>query len=338
MKINPANLKEFAGRFALAPGARINLKKDFDPNDTAGYEKPENAAAFLEGGVELLAQYQEKLYAENSRSLLVVLQALDAAGKDSTIDHVMSGVNPQGCQVSSFKVPTPEELDHDFLWRAVKALPARGNIGIFNRSYYEEVLVVRVHPQFLAGQRLPPHTLGEGLWAQRFEEINNFEKYLTDNGTDIVKIYLNVSKDEQCRRQMARIDTPEKNWKFNPGDIEERKYWDDYLAAYGAVFEHTSTPWAPWYIVPADPKWFARIAVAGIIAHRLIEMDPQYPVVDEKGKQAMLACRETLSGECGDGAPAASAPERPAPAAAVMPDDTPVKPRSKKDKKKSKKK
>jgi PPK2 family polyphosphate:nucleotide phosphotransferase len=207
MKIDPSNLKEFVKRFAVAPGSKIDLKKDFDPGDTAGYEKPENASAFLDEGVAFLADYQEKLYAENARSLLVVLQALDAAGKDSTIDHVMSGVNPQGCQVYSFKAPTPEELDHDFLWRAVKALPARGNIGIFNRSHYEEVLVVRVHPQFLTGQRLPPRTLGEGLWKQRFEEINNFEKYLVDNGTDIVKIYLNVSKDEQCRRQMARIDT-----------------------------------------------------------------------------------------------------------------------------------
>ena len=300
MKIDPSNLKEFVKRFAVAPGSKIDLKKDFDPGDTAGYEKPENAAAFLDEGVEFLADYQEKLYAENARSLLVVLQALDAAGKDSTIEHVMSGINPMGCQVTSFKAPSVAELDHDYLWRVVQALPARGNIGIFNRSHYEEVLVVRVHPQFLNGQRLPPRTLGEGLWKQRFAEINNFEKYLVDNGTDIVKIYLNVSKDEQCRRQLARIDTPEKNWKFNAGDIEERKYWDDYLAAYEAVFEHTSTPWAPWYVVPADPKWFARIAVAGIIANKLIEMDPQFPAVDEKGKQAMLTCRETLAGECGE--------------------------------------
>ncbi len=331
MKIDPSNLKEFVKRFAVAPGSKIDLKKDFDPDDTAGYEKPENASAFLDEGVEFLADYQERLYAENARSLLVVLQALDAAGKDSTIEHVMSGVNPMGCQVYSFKAPTPDELDHDYLWRVVKVLPARGNIGIFNRSHYEEVLVVRVHPQFLKGQRLPPRTLGEGLWKQRFEEINNFEKYLVDNGTDIVKIYLNVSKDEQCRRQLARIDTPEKNWKFNVGDIEERKYWDDYLAAYEAVFEHTSTPWAPWYVVPADPKWFARIAVAGIIANKLIEMDPQFPAVDEKGKQAMLACRETLAGECGADQAAASAAGKPAVKDAVKPD-------TKKSKKKTKKK
>jgi PPK2 family polyphosphate:nucleotide phosphotransferase len=333
MKIDPSNIKDFVKRFAVAPGSKVDLKMDFDPGDTAGYEKPENAAALLDEGVELLADYQEKLYAENARALLVVLQALDAAGKDSTIEHVMSGINPQGCQVTSFKAPSVDELDHGYLWRVSSALPARGNIGIFNRSHYEEVLVVRVHPEFLKGQRLPPRTLGEGLWKQRFEEINNFEKYLVDNGTDIVKIYLNVSKDEQCRRQLARIDTPEKNWKFNAGDIEERKYWDDYLAAYEQVFEHTSTPWAPWYVVPADPKWFARIAVAGIIANKLIEMDPQFPAVDEKGKVAMLACRETLAGECGDGAPAASAPEIPASSAPARPDA-----KKDKSKKKSKKK
>jgi PPK2 family polyphosphate:nucleotide phosphotransferase len=333
MNIDPSHLKEFVKRFAVVPGAKVNLKRDFDPGDTAGYEKPENAAEFLDEGVKFLANYQERLYAENSRALLVVLQALDAAGKDSTIEHVMSGINPQGCQVYSFKAPTPDELDHDYLWRAVTALPARGNIGIFNRSHYEEVLVVRVHPQFLTGQRLPPRTLGEGLWKQRFEEINNWEKYLVENGTDIVKIYLNVSKDEQCRRQLARIDTPEKNWKFNAGDIEERKYWDDYLTAYEEVFEHTTTPWAPWYVVPADPKWFARIAVAGIIANKLIEMDPQFPAVDEKGKEAMLTCRETLAGECGDGAPAARAPQKPATAAQAQPDA-----KKDKSKKKSKKK
>ena len=330
MKIDVPNIKNFAQRFAIAPGKKVDLKKDFDPGDTAGYEKPENAAAFLDEGVEFLARYQEKLYAENARSLLVVLQALDAAGKDSTIEHVMSGINPMGCQVTSFKAPSVAELDHDYLWRVVQALPARGNIGIFNRSHYEEVLVVCVHPQFLNGQRLPARTLGEGLWKQRFAEINNFEKYLTDNGTDIVKIYLNISKDEQCRRQLARIDTPDKNWKFNAGDIEERKYWDDYIAAYEAVFEHTSTSWAPWYVVPADPKWFARIAVAGIIAQKLIEMDPQFPTVEEKGKQAMLACRGTLVAECGDGAPTARAPEKPSAA-------EPAKPGSKKNKKKSKK-
>ena len=231
--------------------------------------------------------------------LLVVLQALDAAGKDSTIEHVMSGLNPTACQVYNFKAPSAEELDHDYLWRAWKVLPARGNIAIFNRSYYEEVLVVRVHPQFLDAQRLPKRTLGKGLWQQRFKEINNFETFLVDNGFEVIKIFLNVSEEEQCKRQLARIDTPEKNWKFNAGDIEERKYWDDYIAAYEDVLSRTSTGTAPWYVVPADAKWFARIVVAAIIANKLVQMDPQFPSVSEEGRQAMLACREGLAAECG---------------------------------------
>jgi PPK2 family polyphosphate:nucleotide phosphotransferase len=299
MKIKPSELKKFTSRFVVKPGVEIDLKKGFDPGDTAGYEKPENAAELLHDGVEFLAAYQEKLYAENSRGLLVVLQALDAAGKDSTIEHVMSGLNPTACQVYSFKAPSADELDHDYLWRAWKVLPARGNIAIHNRSYYEEVLVVQVHPQFLNGQRLPKRTLGKGLWSQRYKEINSFEKYLVDNGFEVIKIFLNVSKEEQCRRQLARIDTPEKNWKFNPGDIEERKYWDDYMAAYQEVLTRTSTAYAPWFVVPADAKWFARIVVAAIIANKLVQMDPQYPTVSDEGKQTMLTCREGLAAECG---------------------------------------
>jgi PPK2 family polyphosphate:nucleotide phosphotransferase len=297
MNLKPSDFKQFVRHFMVEPGSKVNVKQDFDPRDSYGYSRPENAAEILQDGVELLAEYQDKLYAENARSLLVVLQALDAAGKDSTIKHVMSGVNPAGCQVTSFKAPSVEELDHDYLWRCVKALPARGNIGIFNRSHYEEVLVVRVHPKFLDAQRLPPHVLGEGLWAQRFRQINDFEQHLAENGTEIVKIYLNVSKDKQAERQLERIDKPEKNWKFNPGDIKERQYWDEYLADYQEVFEHTSTPWAPWYVVPADRKWFARIAVAAIIAQKMIEMDPQYPTVSEVQRQEMLACREILLAE-----------------------------------------
>jgi PPK2 family polyphosphate:nucleotide phosphotransferase len=303
MKIKNLDLKEFSDRFLIHPGKKVNLEVDFDPSDTAGYEKPENAAELLREGVEFLASYQEKLYAENSHGLLVVLQALDAAGKDGTIEHVMSGLNPQACQVYNFKTPSVEELDHDYLWRAAKVLPARGNIAIFNRSYYEEVLVVRVHPAFLDGQRLPKKTLGKGLWLQRFKEINNFEKYLVNNGFEIIKIYLNLSKEEQCRRQLARIDTPEKNWKFNPGDIEERKYWAEYLSAYEQVFAHTSTEYAPWYVVPADAKWFARIAVAAIIANKLVEMDPQFPNVSEADIQEMKVCREILAAECGSADP-----------------------------------
>lgn len=297
MHLKPSDFQHFARHFLVEPGRKVNLKKDFDPADTHGYNKPENAGDILQDGVELLAEYQEKLYAEDARALLVVLQALDAAGKDSTIKHVMSGVNPAGCQVTSFKAPNSEELDHDYLWRCVRALPARGNIGIFNRSHYEEVLVVRVHPRFLDAQRLPPASLGEGLWRQRFRQINDFERHLTDNGTEIVKIYLNVSKDKQLERQLERIDKPEKHWKFNPGDIEERKYWDEYLAAYEQVFEHTSTAWAPWYVVPADRKWFARIAVAAIIAAKLMAMDPQFPSVSPAQRDAMLACRQTLLAE-----------------------------------------
>ena len=297
MHLTPHALKDFARRFAVAPGAKVHMH-DFDPGDTAGFDKPENAGEILAAGVELLADYQDKLYAENARGLLVVLQALDAAGKDSTIKHVMGGLNPAGCQVTSFKAPSPEELDHDYLWRCVRALPGRGVIGLFNRSYYEEVLVVRVHPAFLDAQRLPPRTLGDGLWPQRFREINHFERYLVDNGTEVVKIYLNVSKDEQCRQQLERIDTPAKHWKFNPRDLEERKFWDDYMAAYAEVFTHTSTEWAPWHVVPGDKRWFARIAVAAIIAEKLMEMDPQYPTVSESAREAMTAGRAALVSEC----------------------------------------
>ncbi len=286
MRLQPSDFKRFARHFLVEPGSKVNIKKDFAPDDTHGYAKPENADEILQDGVELLAEYQEKLYAENARALLVVLQALDAAGKDSTIKHVMSGVNPAGCQVTSFKAPSPEELEHDYLWRCVKALPARGNIGIFNRSHYEEVLVVRVHPEFLAGQRLPAAALGEGLWPQRFRQINDFERHLAENGSEIVKIYLNVSKEKQLERQLERIDTPEKNWKFNPGDIKERKHWDAYLAA-------------PWYVVPADRKWFTRIAVAAIIADKLMDMDPQYPTVSQAQRDEMLVCRQTLLAEQG---------------------------------------
>lgn len=294
MQLQPADIKRFARHFLVQPGSKVNIKKDFDPRDTHGYDKPENAGDILQAGVELLAEYQDRLYAENARALLVVLQALDAAGKDSTIKHVMSGVNPAGCQVTSFKAPSAEELDHDYLWRCVKALPARGNIGIFNRSHYEEVLVVRVHPQFLTAQRLPRESMGDKLWDQRFRQINDFERHLAENGTEIVKIFLHVSKQEQAERQLERIDKPEKNWKFNAGDIEERKHWDAYMAAYEQVFEHTSTAWAPWYVVPADRKWFARLAVAAIIAQKLIEMDPRYPTVSEAQRQEMLACRAAL--------------------------------------------
>ncbi len=290
------DLSKFVKQFRVEPGRKVRLAKDFDPGSTGGLEKKSiDEDELLAQGIQVLADYQEKLYAENSRALLIIVQALDAAGKDSAIAHVMSGVNPTGCQVFSFKAPNAEELDHDYLWRIVKALPERGRIGIHNRSHYEEVLAVRVHPAFLVPQRLPPATLGAGLWKQRFEEINNFEKYLVHQGTEIVKIFLNVSKEEQCERQLERIDTPEKNWKFSAADIEERAYWDQYMEAFEDVFDHTSTEWAPWHIVPADKKWFTRLAVAGIIGQKLIEMDPKYPVVDDKARQAMLAAEKLIN-------------------------------------------
>lgn len=292
------DLGKFVKQFRVEPGSKVALVKDYDPGSTGGYEKKSiDEDELLAQGIQVLADYQEKLYAENSRALLVIIQALDAAGKDSAIAHVMTGVNPTGVQVASFKAPSPEELDHDFLWRAVKALPERGRIGIFNRSYYEEVLVVRVHPSFLAPQKLPPDTLGDGLWRQRFEAINNFEKYLVQQGTEIVKIFLNVSKAEQCERQLERIDRPEKNWKFSAADIDERAYWDKYVQAFEDVFNNTSTKSAPWYVVPADKKWFTRLAVAGIIGQKLIEMDPKYPEVSDEARKAMLAARDKLLSE-----------------------------------------
>ena len=225
----------------------------------------------------MLAEYQMRLAAQDTHGVVMVLQAMDAAGKDGTIRHVMSGVNPQGVQVSSFKVPSSEDLDHDYLWRYQKKLPERGNIGIFNRSYYEEVLVVRVHPQILAGQKLPPKLKDRGIWQRRFREINDWERYLTDQGYRFVKMFLNVSKEEQRRRFLARIDEPDRNWKFSAGDAKERSFWDDYQKAFSEVLSNTSTPWAPWYVIPADDKPFARVAAAGILAHTLIEIDPQLP-------------------------------------------------------------
>lgn len=294
------DLDKLVDQMRVKPGKKIDLEKDFDPGWTGGYKKKSvDADELLEEGIAQLAKYQERLYAENRQSLLVVIQALDAAGKDSALAHVLTGLNPTGFQVFSFKAPNAEELDHDYLWRIVKALPERGRIGIFNRSHYEEVLAVRVHPSFLGPQRLPPHTLGDGLWKQRFEEINNFEKYLVQQGTQIVKIFLHVSKEEQRLQQLERIDTPEKNWKFNPGDIEERKYWKDYMKAFEDVFNHTSTEWAPWYVVPGDKRWFARPAIAAIIARKLAKMDPQFPTISEDDRQKMLASREVLIAEGG---------------------------------------
>jgi PPK2 family polyphosphate:nucleotide phosphotransferase len=279
----------------VQPGKKIDLK-NYNSADTGQFENKESAQIKLAAGIIQLAEYQSILYAQNKYSILIIFQAMDAAGKDSTIKHVMSGVNPQGCQVYSFQAPSAEELDHDYLWRDRKCLPERGRIGIFNRSYYEETLIVRVHPELLAAQRIPNVNF-EQIWHQRFQEINDFERYLTNNGTVIIKFFLNVSKAEQKRRFLARINEPAKNWKFSVGDIKERNHWDDYQAAYTDVFNHTSTEVAPWYIIPADKKWFTRLAVAEIICSRLKQLDLAYPEISKEQKDQLLAAKQMLEAE-----------------------------------------
>lgn len=283
--------------FIVRPGAKISLQKDYDPAYKDDYQEKAEAQRKLQADVERLAKYQNILYAQNTYALLIIFQAMDAAGKDSTIKHVMSGVNPQGCQVFSFKQPSAEELDHDYLWRSMKALPERGRVGIFNRSYYEETLVVRVHPELLKKQQLPYIPEDNRIWQQRFEEINNFEKYLVNNGIIILKFFLNVSKSEQKKRFIARIETPEKNWKFSASDVIERAFWDDYMQAYEDIFNHTSTESAPWYIIPADRKWFTRLAVANIICSKLKELNLRYPTVSEEHQRQLLKAKQLLENE-----------------------------------------
>jgi PPK2 family polyphosphate:nucleotide phosphotransferase len=237
------------------------------------------------------------LYAQDRWSVLLVFQAMDAAGKDGAIKHVMSGINPQGCQVVSFKAPTSEELDHDYMWRCAKNLPERGRIGIFNRSYYEEVLVVKVHPEFLAGQKLPPSLVGKSVWDDRYEDIRNFERYLSRNGTRIVKFFLNVSRGEQKKRFLERIEHPEKNWKFSAADVRERGHWDDYMAAYQKMIRETSSPEAPWYVVPADNKWYTRVVVAAAIVDALASLKLHYPKVDKEQLAALAKAKEQLLAE-----------------------------------------
>jgi PPK2 family polyphosphate:nucleotide phosphotransferase len=289
--------KEFLKSLAVSPGTKISLKKDYDPSFKPDYITKEDAQQLLSDGIEKLAEFQDKLYAQDNYGLLINLQALDAAGKDGTIKHVMSGLNPQGCQVFSFKVPSSEELDHDYLWRYTKALPERGRIGIFNRSYYEEVLVTRVHPELMERQKLPPKSKDKNIWKRRFEEINNFEKYLVDNGIIVLKFFLYVSKDEQKKRFMERIERPEKNWKFSDNDVKERAYWDAYIEAYEDVFNHTSTEWAPWYIIPADRKWFTRLAVGAVIYLTLEGLNLEYPTVTEERQQGILQAKLLLDQE-----------------------------------------
>jgi PPK2 family polyphosphate:nucleotide phosphotransferase len=291
-------LRKLAGRLRVPPDTRVKLGKDYDPADTTGVEE-QDADELLEQATELLAEYQARLAAQDRAALLVIIQAMDAAGKDGTIAHVMRGVNPQGVEVTSFKVPTVKELDHDFLWRAALALPGRGTIGIFNRSYYEETLVVRVHPSILDGERLPAGVLGDDIWKRRFRHINHWEAYLADQGTRIVKLFLHVSKDEQKERFLSRIDEPDKNWKFNAGDVHERAYWDDYQRAYADVLSETSSKAAPWHVVPADHKWFMRLAASAVIVDALIDMDPEYPEPDPAARTELLKARDELLAEPG---------------------------------------
>lgn len=280
----------------MVPAGKKIVLKDFNPSDTGKFLHKEAAQIQLAEGIVQLAKHQNMLYAHNQYSVLIIFQAMDAAGKDSTIKHVMSGINPQGCQVFSFQAPSIEELDHDYLWRIHKCLPERGRIGIFNRSYYEEVLISRVHPELLVAQQLPRKKYDD-IWQQRFQEINDFEKYLTNNGTVIIKFFLNVSKSEQKKRFLERIESPEKHWKFSAADIQERAHWDKYQSAYEDVFDRTSTEVAPWYIIPADRKWFSRLAVAKIICDRIEKLDLAYPQIGEEQRQKLLAAKCILEQE-----------------------------------------
>jgi PPK2 family polyphosphate:nucleotide phosphotransferase len=283
-----------AESYRVAPGKTFRLES-LDPADTAGLDlEKKSARALLEEGIERLVDLQARLYAQDRWALLLVFQALDAAGKDSTIKHVMSGVDPQGCQVTSFKAPSTIELDHDFLWRCARELPERGRIGIFNRSHYEEVLVVRVHREILAGQKLPPALVGKDIWRDRYESINSFERHLARNGTRIVKFFLNVSKEEQRKRFTERLDDPEKNWKFSLRDVLEREHWDDYMRAYEETIAATSTKWAPWYVVPADHKWFTRLVVAQVVVSTLEELDLRYPPADAARRREIAKARRIL--------------------------------------------
>lgn len=293
------SLERIAESCRVRPGKKFRLAS-WDPNDDGGLDiSKKKASALLSDGVEKLADLQTRLYAQDRWSLLVVFQAMDTAGKDSTIKHVMSGINPQGCQVVSFKAPSRQELDHDFLWRCARELPERGRIGIFNRSHYEEVLVVRVHPKILAGQSLPPTLVGKDVWKERYESINDFERHLARNGTRILKFFLNVSKEEQRKRFLERLDVPEKNWKFAMADIQERGFWKDYMRAYEEAIAATSTEWAPWYVVPADRKWFTRLVVSQVIVSALEGLGLEYPKLDAERKKELVEARKALENEKG---------------------------------------
>ena len=288
--------REVSDPFRVTKGKEFRLK-NFDPNDTLEFTKEADkpkAKEALALGVTALAELQDKLYAQDRWAVLLIFQAMDAAGKDGAIKHVMSGVNPQGCQVFSFKSPTSDDLDHDYLWRCMKSLPNRGHIGIFNRSYYEEVLAVRIHPEFLAKQKLPPKLVDKNIWEERFEDIRNFEQYLTRNGIVVRKFFLHVSKKEQKRRFLERIENPAKNWKFSANDAAERDFWDDYMEAYEEMIQQTATKDSPWYVVPADNKWFTRVVVAAAVIDALAELKLAYPEVGEKKLKELAGAKEKL--------------------------------------------
>ena len=287
--------RSFAEPFRVTNGDKFRLK-DVDPGDTLGLksgDKPKAKDA-LAMGVEVLAELQDKLYAQDKWAVLLIFQAMDAAGKDGAIKHVMSGVNPQGCQVYSFKSPSAEDLDHDYLWRCTKCLPNRGHIGIFNRSYYEETLVVRVHPEYLAKQKLPPELVGKRIWQDRFQDIRSFERYLANNGVAVCKFFLHVSKKEQKRRFLERLETPEKNWKFSSADMNERGFWDEYQNAYEDMIQNTATKEAPWYVVPADNKWFTRVVVAAAVINTLGSLNLAYPEVGKDKLKELAAAKRAL--------------------------------------------
>jgi PPK2 family polyphosphate:nucleotide phosphotransferase len=288
---------EYVTRYRVENGNQFRLE-DCDSADCADLDiDKKEAKELLQNDVKALANWQERLYADDRWSLLLIFQAMDAAGKDSAIKHVMSGVNPQGCQVHSFKAPSAHELDHDFLWRTTRALPERGRIGIFNRSYYEEVLVVRVHPKILEGQKLSSRLVTDSIWQERFESIREFERHMARNGTAILKFFLNVSKDEQRRRFLDRIEEPAKRWKFSMGDVGERGRWDEYMAAYEDMIRNTSSADAPWHVVPADKKWFTRLVVARTIVDKLGKLDPQFPKVAGAALEELAKAREALLAE-----------------------------------------
>jgi PPK2 family polyphosphate:nucleotide phosphotransferase len=294
-------IREFIAPFRVAPGSDVVLGRDFDPADTGDFFDAEGSKDLLKTGVEFLAHYQSRLAAQDMYGVLMVLQALDAGGKDSTIRHVMSGVNPQGVDVHGFGKPSAEELDHDYLWRYSQRLPARGQITIFNRSHYEEVVVVRVHPEILEHQKLPPSARDGDVWKRRYRQINDWERFLVENGFPVVKLFLNLSKEEQRCRFLRRIDYPDNNWKFKANDVKERAHWDEYQTAFSQMLSATSTEHAPWYVIPADHKWLMRVAVAAVLVNTLIEIDPQYPEVSDEAREALLVSKAELEAQAPEG-------------------------------------